>query len=272
MHDYHIHTPLCKHASGEMEEYVEVALENGLTEICFADHIPLPNSFDADHRMSLKDMDTYIEQINILKRRYREISILLGIEADYIEGFEGYLEQFLSNYPFDLVIMAIHFLRRWPPGQWVFDFEYTRKTIQQRYKDYFNVMVKGIKTGLFDVVGHLDLIKRPRMTVIDTNHREVKQVLDAAHQAGMSIELNVSGLWKPINDIYPSLEILEMVAQKGVPIVMASDAHQPEHVGAYFDELLNHLFNYPGLKMASYQRRTRSVNRLVQPEDELFNR
>ena len=270
MQDYHLHTSLCKHAEGEMEDYVETAIENGITEICFSDHIPLPGGFDIAHRMSLDDMENYLEKISILKRRYREITILAGIEADYVEGYEEYLEGFLSNYPLDLVIMSIHFIRRWPPGQWVYDFEYTKKTIRQKYKDYLYAMTKGIKTGLFDIVGHLDLIKRPGLPVLKTNQNEVKQVLDAASQEGMSIELNLSGLWKPINDLYPSLDILQMVVAKGIPIVMSSDAHSPEYVGACFDEILNHLFNYKGIKMATYQRRKCTVNKLVQPEDELF--
>ena len=253
-----------------MEEYVEAAIENGLTEICFSDHIPLPGGFDIKHRMSLEEMEPYIEKITILKRRYREISILMGIEADYIEGYEEYLEGFLATYPFDLVIMGIHFIRRWPPGQWVFDFEYTKKTIRQIYKDYLYAMTKGIKTGLFDIVGHLDLIKRPGLPLLSTNQNEVKQVLEAAASENMSIELNVSGLWKPINDLYPCLEILEMIVAKGLPIVMSSDAHQPEYVGACFDELLNHLFNYQGIKLARYSRRKATINKLGQPEDNLF--
>jgi histidinol-phosphatase (PHP family) len=272
MQDYHLHTSLCKHAVGEMEEYVETAIENGISEICFSDHIPLPGGFDMEHRMSPGDMESYFEKISILKRRFREISILVGIEADYIEGYEEYLEGFLSTYPLDLVIMSIHFLRRWPPGQWVFDFEYTKKTIRQKYKDYLNVMIKGIRTGLFDIVGHLDLIKRRGFSLLNNNPNEVRQVLDAVSQQNMSIEVNLSGLWKPINDLYPSLDILEMVVAKGIPLVMSSDAHSPEYVGACFDEILNHLFNYKGIKMASYQRRQCTVNKLIQPEDEPFNR
>jgi len=270
MHDYHLHTSFCKHAEGELEEYVEAAIKNGITEICFSDHIPLPYGFDSDHRMALEDMEPYLEKISILKRKYREINILFGIEADYIEGYEEYLEGFLAAFPFDLVIMSIHFIRKWPPGQWVFDYQYNRQNIRQKYRDYFNVMVKGIKTGLFDIVGHLDLIKRTGFYVLDNNRKEVVQVLDAAAHAKMSIELNLSGLFKPINDLYPSLDILELIVEKGIPIVMGSDAHTPEQVGLCFDELLNHLFNYKGIKTASYQRRKRIVNKLIQPEDQLF--
>ncbi|MCD4692171.1 MAG: PHP domain-containing protein, partial [Calditrichales bacterium] len=54
--DYHIHTKLCKHARGEMEEYVEQALRIGLKEIAFTDHIPLPDNFDIAHRMAYHEL------------------------------------------------------------------------------------------------------------------------------------------------------------------------------------------------------------------------
>jgi histidinol-phosphatase (PHP family) len=248
-----------------MEEYVEAAIERGLSEICFADHIPLPDNFDADHRMSLKEMETYMDQIALVKRKYREISILVGIEADYIEGLERYYDKFLSSFPFDLVIMSIHFLKRWPRDQWVFEYKYNRTNIKEKYSDYFNAMVKGIKTGLFDIVGHMDLIKRPRFSVMYSNQRDVERVIKAASQAGMSIELNTSGLHKPINDLYPSLEIIELAIERGVPFIFSSDAHSPEEVGFCFDELLNYMFNYPGFKLATYQKRESTSQKLQQP-------
>lgn len=253
-----------------MEEFVESAVEQGIAEICFADHIPFPDGFDEEHRMSLEDMETYMDQINVLKRKYREISILIGIEVDYIEGYEAYYEKFLSCFPFDLVIMSVHFIRKWPGSQWVFDYEYTRQTVKQRYRDYFNAMIKGIKTGLFDVVGHLDIVKRPGFTPLKNSGKEVKELLDTISKAGMSIELNTSGIRRPINDVYPSLEILEMALEKKIPVVLSSDAHKPEHVGYCFDELLNHLFNYSGFYVAQYSRRQLVTHKLAQPDDEPF--
>ncbi len=73
--DYHIHTKLCKHASGEMEEYVESAIQKGLKEIAFTDHIPLPDNFDIAHRMTENELELYLENINKLSDLYPEIEI-----------------------------------------------------------------------------------------------------------------------------------------------------------------------------------------------------
>ncbi len=40
--DYHMHTPLCRHATGEPGEYAARAIALGLTEIGFSDHSPMP--------------------------------------------------------------------------------------------------------------------------------------------------------------------------------------------------------------------------------------
>ena len=268
MRDYHLHTTLCKHASGEMEEYVEAAIERGITEISFTEHAPLPEGEDPDHRMAPEEVEFYLEQIAILNRKYREISILYGIEIDYVEGFESYFEDFISSYHFDLVIMSVHLIKKWSDQQWVFNYEYTEETLPRLYGDYFDAVLRGIKTGLFDVVGHLDLIKRPGYPALYINHRKIGNILDAVKKQGMSLELNTSGLRKPINETYPSLDIVKLAVKRDIPHTLASDAHRPEHVGYRFDWLLNRLFQFPGIKLAQYRKRNCISHTLVQPGTE----
>jgi len=263
MKDYHLHTKLCKHAEGEMEQYVEAAIENGLSEICFTDHIPLPENFDPEHRMQIGELELYMNRIYECRSKYREISILSGIEADYIEGYEDYLEEFLKYFPFDLVIMSVHFIKKWGDKGWVFSYEYTADNIKEKYNDYFEALIKGVQTGLFDVVGHMDLIKRLNHPVLATNADDVNRALEAIKYAGMSVELNASGLRKHINDTYPSMDILKLINEKEIPIVLSSDAHKPEDVGFKFDELFNQLFTFPGLQLASYKQREGVVDGIV---------
>ncbi len=265
MHDYHIHTSLCKHAEGEIEAYIESAMDKGITEICFTDHIPFADGFDSEHRMSPSDFNRYVEKIELLRGKYRHMTIMIGIEADYIEGNEDYLRKFLSGYPFDLVIMAIHFIKKWTDKQWVFSYEYTEQTLEHQYRDYFDAMIKGIKTGLFDVVGHLDIIKRPGYPVLNTNRTDVVSVLDAVQAAGMCIELNTSGLRKHVNSPYPVLEIVQMGVEKGIPFVLSSDAHKPEQVGDFFDDIFNELFRFPDLELAQYRQRIATHHKIAQP-------
>jgi histidinol-phosphatase (PHP family) len=255
MRDYHIHTSLCKHAAGEMFEYVESAIEKGIKEICFTDHIPFPGGFDKEHRMGMEEVDGYVEQVEKLKQKYPEIKILTGIEADYIERYEEFLGKFLSQYPFDLVIMSIHFVGNWPPGQWVFGYHFPDKSIIEIYHDYFDSLIQGIKTGLFDVVAHLDLIKKMNTPVLSTNPRDMDEILNQVSRMNMSIEVNTSGLRRAIAETYPSLEVVGKAAQKGIPVTLASDAHLPEQVGFHFLEILGKLSCFRGLKLARYRER-----------------
>lgn len=249
-----------------MDEYVEAAIEAGMTEICFTEHMPFPNGFDAEHRMEPDEMETYLNQIEKLRIKYRELSILTGIEADYIEGFEKYIQKFLSRYSFDLVIMSVHFIKNWVGKQWVFDFDYDRQTLRQKYHDYFDALNKGIRTGLFDVVGHFDIVKRPKRPVLRSNFKDVDRTLDNIKRTGMTVEFNASGLRKPVNDTYPSMGIIELIVERGIPLVLASDAHKPEHVGYGFDEMYNLLFSYPDVQLAKYSNRQFTTTKLYQPD------
>ncbi len=269
MHDYHIHTSLCKHAEGKIVDYVEAAISQGIFEICFTDHIPLPEGFDAEHRMSPKELDTYFDQIEQCKAKYRQITILTGIEADYMEGYENYLKTILKRYPFDLVVMSVHYIKKWGTKEWVFNYTYTKETLRAQYNDYFNVMYKGIQTGLFDVVGHLDIIKRPGLPVLKSNFRDVDRVLDAAKKTGMSIELNTSGLRKSIFQTYPHMDIIEMAVEKNIPIVLSSDAHRPEDVGYGFDDIYNRLFQFPDLLLGQYSQRECKSRKIVIPQPDV---
>jgi len=233
--DYHIHTWRCKHAVGEMEAYVEKAIQLGLEEIAFTDHIPLPHDFDIEHRMSLHELDDYMQTVTDLDRAYPEISIRKGIEADYYEGFESYTEDLLSRYPFDVILMAVHFIRHWPEENWVFNYDFGNKPPEAVYTDYLQTVLTGIKTGLFNVVAHLDLIKMADLPLVKHNEDDLKMVFNAVKEHDMAIEINTSGKRKTIGELYPAPSVIKMMFQNDVPFTVGSDAHSPVQVGMYFD-------------------------------------
>ena len=238
MIDYHIHTKLCKHAHGEIKAYVEEAIKLGLTEIVFTDHIPLPDEFDLAHRMSLQELDVYAIWIDELRSAYPEITIKFGIEADYYEGFEEFTDKILSKYDFDVVIMSIHFLRHWPEGNWVFNYHFPDRPITDIYNDYLSTLIQGIGTGLFDIVGHADIIKSKENSFIARVPEKVNQLLEAIKDQNMVIEINTSGYRKEINQPYPGLDWLEILKKLEVPLTIGSDAHAPEQVALNFKNVL----------------------------------
>ncbi|MEJ2543176.1 MAG: histidinol-phosphatase HisJ, partial [Calditrichaceae bacterium] len=249
--DYHIHTKRCKHAEGEMREYVEKTIELQISEIAFTDHIPLPDNFDSAHRMALNELEDYLNDIKTLQDQYPEIKIHTGIEADFYDGFEEFLYQTCQRFNFDISIMSVHFIKGWPKNNWVFSYYFPNRPIQEIYSDYLQALKKGINTGLFDIVGHLDLIKDEDFPLLKTNKSELLDVLKCVKTQSMAVEINTSGLRKEINDTYPNLNVLPILDKYQIPVTFGSDAHKPEQVGFQFETIEQELSNYPNIKVAN---------------------
>ncbi len=235
--DYHIHTKLCRHAEGEMEEFVLAAIHAGLGEIGFSDHSPVLDDFDPIHRMTWDDFPTYCNTIQDLREKYPQISIRLGVETDFYPGFERSLEILLKSYPIEYVIGSVHFME----GEAVFkrvDSFPTFKENEAFVRKYFEWLTRGVRSGFFDVVAHTDVIK--------WNFPDLKELiqdlsgpfLETVHEEGMAIELNTSGLRKKPREMYPSEQILEIASHFGIPVILGSDAHKPEEVAANFNEAI----------------------------------
>lgn len=258
MHDYHMHSHWCRHASGRLSEYARSALALGIDEICFTPHIPLPGfrpGFFGDRiRMDLAEFDGYEEELARTRERFPELAILSGVEADYIEGTEGFVRDFLSSRRFDFVLMSVHFVGGWPGDTWVFDLPAGRP-VEHVYRDYFRAMREGIETGLFDCIAHFDLIKQPGAPVLATNRSDVEGILSLCGERGMSIEINTSGTRKKIAETYPCLDIVRMALVEGVSLTPGSDAHSPEQIAVGFDGLVRELGGDLESRLVRYRRR-----------------
>ncbi len=262
MTDYHIHTPLCKHASGSIDEYVQKAIAAGLHEIAFTDHIPLPDDFDLAHRMAPFEMEHYQNLVYKARTDYPEINIRFGIEADYYDGLETYLEDFIGRFDLDVVIMSVHFIHAWPPGNWVFHYDFPGKEKSQIYTEYMGALTAGIETGLFDVVGHIDIIKRPGESLLSATPDKVRELIKTIGRHDMAIEYNTSGFRKDIGNSYPDPSWLPLIIEQNVPITIGSDAHTPEQVALKFDEMRNILKRAGIRQTAKYQHRIKSYEPL----------
>ncbi|MGO9309356.1 MAG: histidinol-phosphatase [Spirochaetia bacterium] len=252
MHDYHIHSHYCRHASGSVQEYARAALNRGLDEICITPHIPLPDYrpgfYGGRLRMDPEEFPRYREELEQARRQVAGITILSGIEADYVEGTEKYVEEFLASHPFDFVLLSVHFVRAWPEDQWVFDLSADRRPLERIYDDYLHAVRRGIETGLFDCVAHFDLIKQEGHPMIETHRPEIEKIIRLCRDNGMSAEINVSGSRKRIGEPYPSWPIVRLMVEEGLPLVPGSDAHEPSLVGAGLEALR-------GIRLVRYRGR-----------------
>jgi len=255
MFDYHLHTQYCRHAAGRMEQYVEMALQRGLREICFTPHIPLPGFPRGPEglRMQPEDAERYFREVERLRERYPQLFILCGVEADFYDGLEKTVEEFVGRYPLDLVLLSVHFVRDWPEENWIFGVP--ERPLAEVYHDYFEALKRGISSGLYDAVAHLDLIRQPGHPVLATNAGDVEEVLSLAARAGMSLEVNTSGMRRSWRMPYPLPEILPLAAARGLPVITGSDAHEPHLVGHGFAEVDGWIAGVPGLRKMRYRGR-----------------
>jgi len=228
--DLHNHTPLCKHAQGEPEEYIKKAIEKGIGVYGFADHAPM--DFDPEYRMGFDEMQKYEEKITSLSQKYDNIKILLGYEVD----FTPFVDQKVLNRNVDYFIGSVHFLDNWGFDNPEFIKEWSKRDVEDVYKEYFSLIEKMANSRLFDIVGHIDLVKvfghRPEKNIKDFAKNAVK----AIKKSGMAVEINTAGLRKPVKELYPSDEILEMLLEERIDITFSSDAHSPEQVGYMLKE------------------------------------
>ena len=240
--DLHNHTTLCNHATGSMEEYIQKAIELEIDVFGFSDHAPMP--FDPKYRMDISSKESYEEDVLSLKERYKkDIEILLAYEVDFMQNSTLMLDEIL-NAKVDYLIGSIHFIQEKDSSLWGFDNpefigKYKEKNIDDIWIDYFEAIEQLAKSNLFDIVGHLDLIKVFKYLP----NKDIKSLalpaLKAIKKANMVLEVNAAGLRKPINQPYPSKELLEVAFELDIPITFSSDAHEPSQIGFKYDEVTN---------------------------------
>jgi len=231
--DLHNHTILCNHATGSIEEYVLKAIKEQIKYFGFADHAPM--KFDTNYRMSFDNMPIYEKEVLHVKEKYKnEIDILLAYEVDYLDG---YIDNKVLSRDVDYLIGSVHFIDKWGFDNPEFIGQYKNKNIDKIWEEYFEAIEAMAKSNLFNIVGHIDLIKVFNFLPKKDIKLIAQKAIKAIKKANMTVEINAAGLRKPVKELYPSSDIMELVAQYDIPITFASDAHKVEQIGFKKDKL-----------------------------------
>ncbi|WP_240374600.1 histidinol-phosphatase HisJ [Bacillus piscicola] len=246
--DGHVHTPFCPHGSlDSFKKYIERAIKENLSTITFTEHAPLPAGFEdpvptKDSAMSLADLSAYVEEIETYKKEYRnDITILTGLEIDYIEGFEEETRAFLDQvgHLLDDSILSVHFLKT---GNEYTCLDYSPESFQTLIKKtgsledtvnlYFKTVLLSIESNLGTHkpkrIGHITLVRKFHHefpVVLDEN--KIMDLLDSLHERGMELDYNGAGTAKPLcREPYPPDHIVKEAKKRGIPLIYGSDAHQ----------------------------------------------
>jgi histidinol-phosphatase (PHP family) len=263
--DHHMHT-IFSDGSATMEDMVRTAIEEGLDEIVFTDHMPLP--YKPNYAMKLEWLDSYRNEIRRMQRRYqRQIDIYMGLEMETVPHRKEWT-QHIVDMGWDCLIGSVHSMD--VDGRPVVingALTCLKDVLTHRFegdfsslcRHYYHKLQTAIASEWFDIVGHLDVIKKHNVNncffaEFDDWYQDlVYETLGLISLKGLTIEINTAGLNHPIAEQYPSWWIIEAAKQQKIPLVLSSDAHRPSMIGTGFMDILDlfqentFAFSYPAL-------------------------
>jgi histidinol-phosphatase (PHP family) len=233
--DYHMHTPLCRHAVDEPTEYAAHALSVGLSEIGFTDHSPMRQDDFDNWRMRFDQLGEYIQKVEDARKDHPSLKIKIGLEIDYLPGQEDWIRELAAFHNWDYFIGSVHYIS----DTWAVDnpeqlSKWKERDAFEVWTIYFERLQMAAETKLFEIIGHADLPKKFRIVPKQDCRPLFEKFLNAAQKTGVAIELNTAGLRKDCKEIYPSRAFLELAAARKIPITFGSDAHAALEVGADF--------------------------------------
>ena len=265
--DYHVHLETGPYTLDWLKEYLDVAKSRGITDLGFSEHgyrfkqakQLLFNPWVAERQT--EDLEEYIKLI--IQAKEQKLPVKLGIELDYLPGKEKEIEEFLKPYPWDYVIGSVHWL-----NDWGFDLDqmkdrWSDKKVIDIYTQYFSIVEEMIASKLFDILGHLDVIKVFGHKPDDSEKEKLLMIYDQLvsklSSSEIAVELSTAGLRKPVNELYPSPDLMKRLVNRRVPLIINSDAHRPADVGADYPQGIKYLKDHGVKSIATFIDRKKAM-------------
>jgi len=241
--DYHLHTHNSGDSTAPMKDMIETAVNRGLEEICFTEHLDIdfPVTEDIPKDYFLLDTASYKDELLKYKELYKDkITIKFGAEVGMQTHISMQNKEFVHSEPFDFIIASIHLIDRQDPYYPSF---WKGRNVQKAFRQYFEDTLENLK--LFDdycVLGHLDYLARyaPK-TDNPYSYKAYSDIIDEilVHliKKGKGLDFNTKQLFTDGSSPNPSPEILKRYKELGGKIItFGSDAHVPEGISGAFEK------------------------------------
>jgi len=272
--DYHIHLEKTPYSKERLIQYLERGFKQGIDEFCITEHT---HQFREAKQFLLKSVrkmvngdivdawlyehftqsvEDYINLVDSFKKEGYPIKV--GCEVDYFEGEEEWIQSFVETYPWDFVLGSVHWIKGLPAS--IDNPNYTdlwKDKADDTYRAYFSLIKKAVTSGLFDAIAHLDLVKLFGFRPTSHLHDLMEAIVASMAEKGIGTELNTAGLRRPVCEMYPSKELLNLCKNYEIPITLGSDAHRPEEVGKDFDKAVQILKKTGYNKLSTFENRQR---------------
>ncbi len=254
MLNLHSHTEFCD-GRASMAEIAMAAYDAGFKTWGISPHSPIICPSGAN--MKAEDMDAYLAEANRLKKEYEgKMTILIGMEVDYLsESFGPHIEYF-KNLPLDYRIGSVHFVNTRDgrpvdvdgPADRFLKYLDTEYDGDLRYvaETYFLEELEMLDRGGFDIIGHLDKIgdngshAQSDLEDQDWYAALVEQVIAKAVEKGVIIEINTKK-FDTGHRFFPGERWWPLLKKYNAKLILSTDAHYPDKVAAGYHAALDRL-------------------------------
>jgi len=261
MFDYHMHSDFSTDCDTPMEKTIERAIEIGLEEICFTDH--LDYDYPDPNYIFEFDLQQYDADIKALQERYADkITIKKGVEIGVQPHILHKYEQMMAENSFDFVICSMHATNKQDLHSGDL---FIGRSIDEAYELYYEELYECVVNyDQYSVLGHLDLVKRYKANPGGKDfHEIIEQIFKHIIPQGKGIEINTSGYRYGMGVALPSVDILKLYKQCGGEIItLGSDSHVPETLAEEFPKYLDLLESLNFKYIATFNQMEPSFHRI----------
>ena len=232
--DAHLHTDLSPDSDVPIDVYAAAALERGIAELAITDHVDFEPGAPAFEYASFAERERVVREA---AERWgpRGVAIRFGVELTYDRSWESDIRDHLARHAYDFTIGSVHDrvhspyhasrVRAWVQG----------RSLAEIVEPSFSEVEAAARSGLFDTLGHLDVVKRYLHPHVSTSDLAAapelyEPILRALVESGTALEVNTSGLRHPVAETYPAAPIVARFRELGGRAVsVGSDAHRRDH-------------------------------------------
>lgn len=229
--NYHTHTYLCRHAIGNVEDYVKKAIKFGIKQLGFSDHAPFSFLEDRSVRMDLEDYPTYMKELDEAIKKYdSQIKIYKGLEIEYFSFKKSHYKNLLKE--LDYLILGQHYIQRKDTLKSIYKVD-----CLEDMKIYCDTVIEAMNTKDFKIFAHPDIFLFNQIEFTKEIEEISVAIINAAEENNVALEINANGFRKGkffINEEerykYPRKEFWDLVKSSNAKVVISSDAHKPKHL------------------------------------------
>jgi histidinol-phosphatase (PHP family) len=257
--DYHIHTDFSCDCRLTMLEMCRAAVEKGIPEIGFTDHFDL---VPQDPCSAYFQADAWWEELARCRDAFRKsLTIRAGIEIGEGHLFKHEVRQLYEAYPWDYSLGSLH----WVGSGLVFDREFFDRPAEEVYRSYFSELGRMAKEADFDVLAHMDVVKRYGYDAYGpfdpkAYENEIRATLRTLAARGKALEVNTATLRRSVDETSPSVDVMRWFREEGGRwVTIGSDAHRAEHLGDGLEQALREVISAGFQSLASFHQRSPSV-------------